>query len=100
MRRPRKATIYIYKYCKTAQIGRQSKDKDNECATQRNKIKKKGKGVQQSNKKKRKEVNSHRQGHHEYRTPLRYITGRKTPRNNSNEAKQSKIAHVTTVQLH
>ena len=29
MRRARKATIYIYKWCKTAQIGRQSKDKDN-----------------------------------------------------------------------
>ena len=58
-----------------------------------------GKGVQQSNQI-RKEVNSHREGHHEYRTPLRYITGRKTPRNNSNEAKQNKIAHVITVQLH
>ena len=29
MRRARKATIYIYKWCKTAQIGGQSKDKDN-----------------------------------------------------------------------
>ena len=29
MRRARKATIYIYKWCKTAQAGRQSKDKDN-----------------------------------------------------------------------
>ena len=29
MRRARKATIYIYKWCKAAQIGRQSKDKDN-----------------------------------------------------------------------
>ena len=58
-----------------------------------------GKGVQQSNQI-RKEVNSHREGHHEYRTPLRYITGRKTPRNNSSEAKQNKIAHVITVQLH
>ena len=29
MRRARKVTIYIYKWCKTAQIGRQSKDKDN-----------------------------------------------------------------------
>ena len=28
MRRARKATIYIYKWCKTAQIGGQSKDKD------------------------------------------------------------------------
>ena len=44
MRRARKATIYIYKWCKTAQIGRQSKDKDNECATQRNKMKEGGKG--------------------------------------------------------
>ena len=44
MRRARKAIIYIYKLCKTAQIGRQSKDKDNECATQRNKIKEEGKG--------------------------------------------------------
>ena len=44
MRRARKATIYIYKWCKTAQIGRQSKDKDNECATQRNKMKEEGKG--------------------------------------------------------
>ena len=42
MRRARKATIC--KKCKTAQIGRQSKDKDNECATQRNKMKEKGKG--------------------------------------------------------
>ena len=88
----------MYKWCKTAQIGRQSKDKDKECATQRNKMKEKGKGIQQS-KKKRKEVNSHREGHHEYRTPLRYITGRKTSRNNSNEAKQNKTAHVITVQL-
>ena len=39
MRRARKATIYIYKWCKTAQIGRQSEDKDNKCATQRNKMK-------------------------------------------------------------
>ena len=103
MRRARKATIYIYKWCKTAQIGRHSKDKDNECATQRNKNEEGGKGVQQSNQI-RKEVNSHREGHHEYRTPLRYITGRQTgkqtPRNNSNEAKQNKIAHVITVQLH
>ena len=37
-----------------------------------------GKGVQQSNRI-RKEVNIHREGHHEYRTPLRYITGRKHP---------------------
>ena len=38
--RARKATIYIYKECKTTQIGRKGKDKDNEeCATQRNKIK-------------------------------------------------------------
>ena len=44
MRRARKATIYIYKWCKTAQIGRQSKDKDNECAAQRNKMKEEGKG--------------------------------------------------------
>ena len=95
MRRARKATIYIYKWCKTAQIGRQSKDKDNECATQRNKMKE----VQQSNQI-RKEVNSHREGHHEYRTPLRYITGIKTPRNNSNEAKRNKLSHVITVQLH
>ena len=29
MRRARKAIIYMYKWCKTAQIGRQSKDKDN-----------------------------------------------------------------------
>ena len=29
MRRARKATIYIHKWCKTAQVGRQSKDKDN-----------------------------------------------------------------------
>ena len=29
MRRARKATISIYKWCKTAQIGGQSKDKDN-----------------------------------------------------------------------
>ena len=29
MRRARKAPIYIYKWCKTAQIGGQSKDKDN-----------------------------------------------------------------------
>ena len=43
MRRARKATIYIYKWCKTAQIGRQSKYKDNECATQRNKMKEEGK---------------------------------------------------------
>ena len=43
-RRVRKATIYIYKWRKTAQIGRQSKDKDNECATQRNKMKEEGKG--------------------------------------------------------
>ena len=35
-----------------------------------------GKGVQQSNQI-RKEVNSYRERHHEYRTPLRYITGRK-----------------------
>ena len=63
-------------------------------------MKEKGKGVQQSKKKKRKEVNSHREGHHEYRTPLRYITERKTPRNNNNEAKQNKITHVITVQLH
>ena len=44
MRRARKATIYIYKQCRTAQIGRQSKDKDNECATQRNKMKEDEKG--------------------------------------------------------
>ena len=44
MRRARKATIYIYKWCKATQIGRQSKDKDNECATQRNKMKEEGKG--------------------------------------------------------
>ena len=44
MRRVRKATIYMCKWCKTAQIGRQSKDKDNECATQRNKMKEEGKG--------------------------------------------------------
>ena len=44
MRRARKATIYIYKWCKTAQIGRQSKDEDNECATQRNKMIEEGKG--------------------------------------------------------
>ena len=44
MRRARKATIYIYKWCKTAQIGRLSKDKDNKCATQRNKMKEEGKG--------------------------------------------------------
>ena len=44
MRRARKATIYIYKWCKTAQIGREGKDKDNEGATQRNKIKEEGKG--------------------------------------------------------
>ena len=44
MRRARKGTIYIYKKGKTAQIGRQSKDKDNECATQRNKMKEEGKG--------------------------------------------------------
>ena len=43
MRRARKATIYIYKWCKTAQIGRQSKGKDNECATQRNRMKEEGK---------------------------------------------------------
>ena len=70
---------------------------------QRDKMKEEGKGVQQTNQM-RKEVNSHREGHHEYRTPLRYITGRKTPRNNSNEAKtkqnKTKIAHVITVQLH
>ena len=60
-----------------------------------------GKGVQQSNQI-RKEVDIHREGHHEYRTPLRYITGRKhlPGRNNSNEAKQNKIAHAITVQLH
>ena len=81
MRRARKATIYIYKWCKTAQIGRKSKAKDNGIKNEGG-----GKGVQQSNQI-RKEVNSHREGHHEYRTPLRYITGRKTPRNNSNEAK-------------
>ena len=39
MRRARKATIYIYKWCKTAQIGRQSKDKDNGM-----KMKEEGKG--------------------------------------------------------
>ena len=39
MRRARKATIYIYKWCKTAQIGRQSKDKDNAM-----KMKEEGKG--------------------------------------------------------
>ena len=44
MRRARKATIYTCKWFKTAQIGRQSKAKDNECATQRNKMKEKGKG--------------------------------------------------------
>ena len=76
MRRARKAAIYINKKCKTIQIGRQSKDKDNECATQRNKNEGEGKGVQQSNQK-RKKVNSHREGHHEYRTPLQYITGKK-----------------------
>ena len=43
MRRARKATIYIHKWCMTAHIGRQSKDKDNECATQRNKMKEEGK---------------------------------------------------------
>ena len=44
MRRARKATIYMYEYFKTTQIGRQSKDKDNECATQRNEMKEEGKG--------------------------------------------------------
>ena len=43
-RRARKATVYIYKQCKTTQIGRQGKDKDNECATQRNKMKEEGRG--------------------------------------------------------
>ena len=42
--RARKATIYIYKQCKTTRIGRQGKDKDNECATQRNKTEEEGKG--------------------------------------------------------
>ena len=37
------ATIYIYEQWKTTQIGRQSKDKDNECATQRHKMKEEGK---------------------------------------------------------
>ena len=40
----RQPYMYIYKWCRTAQIGRQSKDKDNECATQRNKMKEGGKG--------------------------------------------------------
>ena len=70
---------------------------------QRNENEGGGKGVQQSNQT-REEVENHREGHREYRTPLRYITGRKTLRNNSNEAKQNKtktkIAHILTVQLH
>ena len=83
MRRARKATIYIYKWCKTAQIGRQSKDKDNGIKWRR---RERGIAIK-SNKERSK---SHREGHREYRTPLRYITGRKTPRNNSNEAEQNK----------
>ena len=96
MRRARKATIYIYKWCKTAQIGGQSKDKDNGI-----KLRRRERGIAiKSNKERGK---GHREGHREYRTPLRYITGRKTPRNNSNEAKKKKkkkIAHVLTVRLH
>ena len=83
MRRARKATIYIYKWCKTAQIGRQSKDKDNGIKRRR---RERGIAIK-SNKERGK---SHREAHREYRTPLRYITGRKTPRNNSNEAEQNK----------
>ena len=44
MRRARKATIYIYKGCKTAQIGRQSKDKDNGAPHSGIKMKEEGKG--------------------------------------------------------
>ena len=40
----RQPYTYINKQCKTTQIGRQGKDKDNECATQRNKVKEEGKG--------------------------------------------------------
>ena len=72
MRRARKATIYIHKWCKTAQIGRQSKDKDNGIKNEGG-----GKGVQQSNQI-RKEVNSHWEGHREYRTSLRYIREKNT----------------------
>ena len=62
MRRARKATIYIYKWCKTAQIGRQSKDKDNGI-----KCRRRERGIAiKSNKERGK---SHREGHREYRTP-------------------------------
>ena len=44
-RRARMATIYIYMQCKTTQMGRQGKEKDNECATQRNRMKEQGKGT-------------------------------------------------------
>ena len=43
MHRARKAIIFKYKWCKTTQIGRQNNGKDNECTTQRNKMKEEGK---------------------------------------------------------